>query len=253
MRLRLALAACVAAALPAPAAAQQWHHVHLRSTDAQAARAWYIEHMGTEPRGATNVRMGGTAINLWERDAGFPPSSGGVLDHIGFSVEDIEATMARLEAAGVEIVRDVFEVFGLKVAFVRDPWGTTVEIAQDHDRLGFQHVHAYVSDPEAAVEWFVTMFGGTPTPFLGRVPSVDYEETWIMFSPAGDRPRAPSEGRSFDHIGFTVDDMEATLERLGSLGVEVTEGPRPSRSGTATVAYVAGPDGIRIELLEPGR
>ena len=233
--------------------AQVWHHVHLASTDPSEAQAWYIEHMGAEARGATGARIGSTAINLWERDASVLGSVGSVLDHIGFSVPDLEATMARLRSSGVEIMSDIQVVLDTKIAFVRDPWGTRIEMVEDPSRLGFHHVHAFVENPREAQRWFARVFGGEPTLFLDAIPAVDYEGAWLFFGQAGDAARAPSSGRSFDHIGFTVPDMEAALRRMVPADVEVTEGPRPNRSGTTVIAYVAGPGGISIELLEARR
>ncbi len=58
-----------------------------------------------------------------------------------------------------------------------------------------------------------------------------------------------SRGRAIDHIGFSVDDLAATLERLRAEGVNVIEGIRTITGGT-NIAFIEGPDRIWIELVE---
>ncbi|MBT6278277.1 MAG: hypothetical protein HOI95_29595 [Chromatiales bacterium] len=50
------------------------------------------------------------------------------LDHVAFSAEDIPATVARLEEAGIEMIRrDVPEARAHQI-FIQDPSGVTVEL-----------------------------------------------------------------------------------------------------------------------------
>lgn len=53
-----------------------------------------------------------------------------------------------------------------------------------------------------------------------------------------------------DHIAFLVDDVEAVLAKMRSAGVTVLEGPRLSIIG-AMIAFVEGPDGERVEFIQP--
>jgi len=57
---------------------------------------------------------------------------GTVLDHIGFEVTDLQATIAKLEAAGVTMDSGYREiaVANLAIAFLTDPWGTYIELTQ---------------------------------------------------------------------------------------------------------------------------
>jgi len=49
----------------------------------------------------------------------------------------------------------------------------------------------------------------------------------------------PTRGRVVDHLAFSVNNLNQTLERLRKDGVKVTDG-----------AFIEGPDRIRIELVE---
>src|SRR5260370_42334242 len=59
-----------------------------------------------------------------------------------------------------------------------------------------------------------------------------------------------SRGHTIDHLGFSVENRERTLERLKSDGVTVTDEPRSLFGGTLKFAFIEGPDHVRIEVLE---
>jgi glyoxylase I family protein len=54
------------------------------------------------------------------------------------------------------------------------------------------------------------------------------------------------------HLTLTVDDLDATYERLVAAGVRFTERPRPAfnREILSKVAFCLDPDGIVVELAE---
>jgi catechol 2,3-dioxygenase-like lactoylglutathione lyase family enzyme len=52
------------------------------------------------------------------------------LSHLAFTVDDIEATMAALTAAGGEVRTDVHEVLpGCLICYCKDPWGNPIELS----------------------------------------------------------------------------------------------------------------------------
>src|SRR5262245_22590581 len=57
-------------------------------------------------------------------------------------------------------------------------------------------------------------------------------------------------GSGYGHIAFTVDDLDATLERLKAQGIEPEKEPYRIREGGSRLCFVRDPDGYRIELLE---
>jgi hypothetical protein len=65
------------------------------------------------------------------------PTAGRVLDHIGFEIQKLEAFTQGLEAKGITLdvpYRSVPEI-GLSIAFITDPWGTTIELTEGLDEL----------------------------------------------------------------------------------------------------------------------
>jgi len=51
-------------------------------------------------------------------------------NHICFAVDDLEATVARLQAGGVELRNGVMEFHHRRLVFLRGPEGITVELAE---------------------------------------------------------------------------------------------------------------------------
>jgi lactoylglutathione lyase len=60
-------------------------------------------------------------------------------------------------------------------------------------------------------------------------------------------------GTGYNHIALTVDDMDATLERLSEEGIEPEKPPYTVREGGSRLCFVRDPDGYRIEILEKSR
>ena len=263
VRISLAVTALlVAASFPsAQTAAWPYDHVHLLVPDTGAAANWYEKNFGgkriTE---APDRLMYGSTRFMFIRNANAKPSSGSAIDHVGFSVPDVDAKFKELEANGVKIVQPVRDVPGLfKLGFVEDPWGTRIEIVQDPELLGLHHIHMRGPDPEAVFTWLLAKFGGERTKLKGRLDALRYRATgfsdmWILVQAGASEP---SEGHAIDHIGWrSPGSLTATIAELKNKGVTVTTEPRPlTLPGGPPInfSYVAGPAGAKIELVErPG-
>jgi lactoylglutathione lyase len=59
-------------------------------------------------------------------------------------------------------------------------------------------------------------------------------------------------GTGYGHIAVSVDDLDATLERLEEQGIEPERPPYTVREGGSRLCFVCDPDGYRIELIESG-
>ena len=57
-------------------------------------------------------------------------------------------------------------------------------------------------------------------------------------------------GTGYGHIAITADDLDGTLERLASLGIEPEKPPYRVREGGSRICFVRDPDGYRVELIE---
>src|SRR5437016_4380149 len=147
-------------------------------------------------------------------------SQGSVIEHIGFSVSDIDETMRQLTAINTKVIEPLRNVPGLyRTAMIESPWGTQVQLVQDPELIGLHHVQLRMSDPEAGYAWLLDKFGGDRTKIKGQLDSVKYEgrgdfTTVYIIVAKGDS--APSQGRVIDHIGWrsiaSIDATKAMLE-----------------------------------------
>ena len=57
-------------------------------------------------------------------------------------------------------------------------------------------------------------------------------------------------GTAYGHVALGVDDIYGTVEALRAHGVPITREPGPMKHGGSTIAFVADPDGYKIELIQ---
>jgi catechol 2,3-dioxygenase-like lactoylglutathione lyase family enzyme len=117
--------------------------------DQDAARAWYmktfggveaqrrpgLKGVGIPPGTVDFLGVGGRGGKNKDGSTPTPPvgTKGRYLDHIGFEVKDLDAFAKKLEADGVKFdmaPRDMTKQFGLKIAFITDPFGTYIELTE---------------------------------------------------------------------------------------------------------------------------
>lgn len=251
----------IVAGVSMPLVAEDFDHVHLTAPDMLEAATWYQELFGgrlgkSGPFDA--VYYGNDILKVRE---GEPTSGSGAtsLDHIGFSVPDVAATLEQCEAAGGKVVgaaRHV-EAAGFTFGFCEDPWGTRIEVIDDMDHggaPGLHHVHVFSDDAVATAAWYAKQFGGEVVPFKGLPPlhSILYDnrgdETWLIVNQVpGDR--TGTDGTVVDHIGWHTTEYDPWLERLRAGGVKFVEEPRVLDAGHR-IAFIEGPNGTKIELVE---
>ena len=227
-------------------------HVHLAAPDPGAALAWYQKHFGGETmaEAADRLMYGDTRVIFQKRDNA-RPSQGSAIDHIGFSVADIDRVMRVMESEGVKIAQPVRDFPGVfKLAFIEDPWGTRIEVVQDPAKVGLHHIHLRAPDPAATLAWYSTQFGGRTGKLKDRFDGIDMSGVWIVVQ-SGDA--LPSAGHSIDHIGFRPLDVDAAVATLKTRNVKITTEPRPLKLANGVIirlAFAEDPGGVRLELVQ---
>jgi catechol 2,3-dioxygenase-like lactoylglutathione lyase family enzyme len=232
-----------------------YDHVHMAVSDPTKAAAWWQEHIGGEFVDDLKERLlfGRTRIMFLRGNEKTQPSAGSAVDHLGFSYPDLGAKLKELEAAGAKIEGPARDVQGLfKLAFAVDPWGTRLELVQDTELLGFHHVHLRAVDPDASYKWYLAQFGGERMPLKGRLDAIRYPGApyvWLLITKGENRP---SRGSAIDHIGWRAIKLDAKVTELKgkSITMETEQRPLKLPNGTIQFAYVVGPDGTRVELVE---
>jgi catechol 2,3-dioxygenase-like lactoylglutathione lyase family enzyme len=243
--------------LPTPASAQTGFldivdHIHIAAPDQAAAVDWYRRHFGGEPmtEGPDRLMFGDTRF-LVQRSETAEPSAGSAFDHIGFSVSNLDATLAAIAADGATVEGEARDVAGLfRLAFATDPWGIRLEIVQDEEKLGLHHLHLRSTDPAATLAWYHESFGGTVGQMKGRLDGVNFGGVWVLVQRG---EATPTQGRAIDHIGFRPLDVDVSVERLRGRNVTITTEPRPLTlaSGVSMrLSFIESPEGGRIELVQ---
>jgi catechol 2,3-dioxygenase-like lactoylglutathione lyase family enzyme len=252
-----ACAVLAVAVFGVPAAAQTpilpvVDHIHLNVPDQAKGVEWYQKYFGGQPMTEAPDRLmfGDTRLIFLRNEKG-TPSTGSALDHIGFSVADLDAKMKEFEAAGIKVVSPVRDVAGLfKLAFIEDPWGTRIEVVQDSEKLGLHHVHLRAPDAAATLAWYKEKFGGQTAKLKDRLDGLKYSGVWILVQRG---EATPSEGHAIDHIGWRTPNLDATTKELKAQNVKFTTEPRPLKLASGVMvnfAYVEGPAGAKIELVQ---
>lgn len=120
------------------------------------------------------------------------------------------------------------------------------------------HYHLNVSDVEAHRQFWGDLLGGEAKMF-GKTPVYSFPNALIFLKEAA--PSDGSIGSAINHIGFQVPSVKKLLPKLKAAGVEVvtqrevtggraTEDIFHSPSQDIDLAFVMGPDAMKVELLE---
>ena len=120
----------------------------------------------------------------------------------------------------------------------------------------FDHVHLYCSDVAASERWFVDVMGAEVVRHrtANDAPVTDLRIGGVnVFLFTGDKT-ANAPGREHlgtEHFGLRVENLAATAEELRRRGVQFDVEPKQTRPDLS-IAFVKGPDNVRIELLQRG-
>jgi catechol 2,3-dioxygenase-like lactoylglutathione lyase family enzyme len=228
-----------------------YDNVHVAVTDPAAAKEWYVTYLGATERDDGLIYFGDTLVRLVSTDT-VRPSAGSVIDHIGLSFVDLEATVAHLREGGATVEGEIRDVPGLfKLVFFEDPWGVRFEGVEDPEWPDFHHVHLRVSDPEATLAWFENTLGGTREQLKGRIDGLRYGGVWLLAAGAEGDVVVPSTDRAIRNVAWRVPDLEAATAEFKRMGVTVVSEPKPFQN--LTYAFFLDPNGVRVELLEYGQ
>ena len=118
------------------------HHVHFFNPKNTDMQAWYVKVFGgtagTGGGGAfVTDTLPGVALNFSPSPDPVVGTQGRALDHVGFEVKNLEEFCKKLEAQGIKLERPYTKVapLGIAIAFIRDPWGTYIELTEGLDKV----------------------------------------------------------------------------------------------------------------------
>jgi lactoylglutathione lyase len=123
------------------------------------------------------------------------------------------------------------------------------------------HTMLRVGDLQRSIDFYTNMLGmrllrKTERPeqkytlaFVGYGPNPEHAQIELTYNHGVDRYEM---GTAYGHIAIGVDDAYATCERIKAAGGTVTREAGPVKGGTTIIAFVADPDGYKIELIQTG-
>ena len=127
----------------------------------------------------------------------------------------------------------------------------------------FHHIHLRSPDPEATADYYQRMFGAeiarstypAASQYAGKPKlAMNVGGQRILIAPAhpskpNGAPEAPYFG--IEHIGLTVDDIDAVVAELEAKGAELAQKPAATATGNRN-AFVRAPQGVLVEIIQLG-
>jgi catechol 2,3-dioxygenase-like lactoylglutathione lyase family enzyme len=116
------------------------HHVHFFHPQNAEMRDWYAKIFGAKAREAPAflaADLPGVALNFTKSPTPVVGTQGRALDHVGFEIKNLEEFTKKLEAQGIKFERPYTKVaaLNLAIAFIKDPWGTYIELTEGLDKV----------------------------------------------------------------------------------------------------------------------
>lgn len=264
-----------------------FHHLHLNTTDPGRAADFYTTKFEARKARFAGLQDAVWAHDSWilftKVNSSPPWELVSPIWHFGWGAEDMKAEYKKQLENGTKFFAPLTKLSPegaaneFFFAYVESPDRSFIELnTADHHHFG--HVHLFSADPVTAGEWYIKHLGAKrrnanappsrEPRFRGELqigPSMSlmsdhvniiiypveysktaYKDQWQ----AGQTALVSSRGRTVDHLGFSVANLDATLAAMRKDGVKVTAEPRSIANGRLKFAFIEGPDQIAIELVE---
>jgi catechol 2,3-dioxygenase-like lactoylglutathione lyase family enzyme len=225
-------------------------HIHLNASDVDAQVKFWTQVGGTivQREKITMAQFPGIYVLIRKQDYS-GGSVGSTINHFGFYVRDFEPSVAKWKAAGLtwEPVKNP----NVGQGFLTGPDNVRIEIYENKaisTPMAMHHIHLFVTDPLEAQKWYIQNFGATAGK-RGMYDTANVPGTEITL--AKSEPQAATKGRSVDHMGFEVRDIDAFVAKLQGAGIKTDAAIRNSANASnLRIVYVTDPWGTEIEITE---
>jgi catechol 2,3-dioxygenase-like lactoylglutathione lyase family enzyme len=116
------------------------------------------------------------------------------------------------------------------------------------------HVGARIRDLDASLAFYTETVGAEVVDRLfmtnARVDRVHVQIATGLVELLHHREVDPDATYGLNHVGFMTDDLDGDYSRLTGAGYAEISAPRTAGSGQGRLAFLADPNGVRIELLQ---
>ena len=244
-------------------------HHHLAASDIPAQLKFFADTLG-----GTKITFGPQKIDVvkfpnvfifFRNQKPTGGTKGTTVNHIGFSVPNLRQVLDRVKAGGYpiitrsevaatqQVIDDIAPVNATtSIAFVMGPDEVKVELLENRQQtapIALHHVHFFGPQNAEMRAWYEKVFGAKPRPPGGTFLVADLPGVALNFSPSPD-PVIGTSGRSLEHLGFEIRDLEAFCKRLEAMGITLNVTYRRAEALGLGVAFVTDPWGTSIELNE---
>ena len=258
MKKHFLFALCLTAILVTPAFAQiappnsmgvAIGHVHINASDVEAQQKFWTIVGGRvfNREKLTMVEFPGIYVLLRKQEYS-GGSVGSVINHFGFYVKDFNGAVAKWKAAGLNWEPAANPGQG----FINGPDNVRIEIYENKmisTPMAMHHIHLQVQDPIAAQKWYIEHFGAT----AGKRAAFDTANvpgTEITLGKV-ETAQAATKGRSVDHMGFEVTNIDEFVKKLQAAGIKTDAAIRNSTNAAGLrIVYVTDPWGTEIEITQ---
>jgi len=241
-------AAAHAQVLPVSSGPIRMGHLHIVSANPDLQKRFWTDGLGAQyvKTDAFDLyKVPGVLVVVQKGDVR-PGTDGSTVNHIAMKVRDLKTAVSKCVASGASVLTQ-----NAQQAMLLGPDQVKVELTGDDalaSPVANHHIHFYTYDPNEMRNWYVDFFHATPG-MRGRFTAADLPGVNLTFAPAG-TAMAGTKGRSLDHIGFEVHDLEAFTKKLQEWGLTLAVPYRQVPSLGIAIAFVTDPWGTYIELTE---
>jgi len=260
---------------------------HTLVRDVPAAKRFWMTLGGTPLiiDGTDAIKFPGVFVFLTK---GVPTggSYGSVINHVGFMVPNDEEAIAKWKSEGVtaEYLPSAY-VPTAKLDYAYTPDDLKVRVNRDKSMttpIGSPLVMIWVAKsavPEVS-DWYIKVFGAKPGQPINNgvsvmgIPGLRLSVVSSIEDPISRTPPAvglihgtppetafmekllktnlgvPTKGRTLDHIGFEVDNLESFCKKMEAKGIKFEEAYSKTRHKGFASAKFTDPFGVTVELTE---
>ena len=231
-------------------------HHHIAASDIAAHLKFFADTLG-----GTRIKFGPQQVDVvkfpnvfifFRNQKPTGGSRGTTVNHIGFSVPNLREALQRVGSTYPIVTPQEPTINNVPPpvhAFVIGPDDVMVELIENKQQTTPVALHnVHFIGPKEMRDWYVKVFGAKPLP-PGRFLAADLPGVVLNFSISSD-PVIGTSGRSIEHIGFEVRDLEAFCKKLEAMGIKLNVTYRQSEAFGLGIAFVTDPWGTSIELNE---